>query len=189
MRRKILIQLFIFISIILTSYSIFELYFKKNKLPKLVNEKQIIELTDQNKIKDIKYESTDKLGRKYMIMAKSGMIDKNISNLIDLNNVKAEIVLVDGSKILISSDLAKYNNLNNDTYFKKNIRLIYNEQLLTADNLNILFDKNLLEAFNNLTYKNSDLSLKADKIEINIKTKNSKIFNFDDEKVVVENLN
>ena len=56
-------------------------------------------------------------------------------------------------------------------------------------NLNIFFDKNLIEAFNNLNYKNLDIIMLADKIEIDLLTKNSKIYNFKDNKVIIKNRN
>ena len=64
------------------------------------------------------------------------------------------------------------------------LRLLEND--IFCDNLNILFKDNLLEAYNDLIYKNLDIILRADKIEIDLLTKNSKIFNFDENKVEIK---
>ena len=52
----------------------------------------------------------------------------------------------------------------------------YNEHNTNSDNLDLLLDKNLVTLFNNVIYKNLDAELKADKMEIDLITKNSKIF-------------
>ena len=44
----------------------------------------------------------------------------------------------------------------------------------------------MLEAYNDLTYKNSDIIMIADKVEIDLLNKNSKIFNFNEDKVQIK---
>ena len=63
------------------------------------------------------------------------------------------------------------------------------EHNIVCENLNIFFNKNLIEAFNNLNYKNLDIIMLADKIEIDLLTKNSKIYNFNDNNVIIKNSN
>ena len=58
------------------------------------------------------------------------------------------------------------------------------ENEIFCNNLNIFFKNNLLEAYNDLTYKNSDIIMIADKIEIDLLNKNSKIFNFNEDKKI-----
>ena len=60
------------------------------------------------------------------------------------------------------------------------------EHDIFCNNLNIFFKNNLLEAYNDLTYKNLDIIMMADKIEIDLLTKNSKIFNLDEGKVEIK---
>ena len=47
------------------------------------------------------------------------------------------------------------------------------------------FTDSKLEAYNNLVYRNSEIDLKADKVELDLLTKNSKIFMFDNSKVKI----
>ena len=68
----------------------------------------------------------------------------------------------------------------------KNINLRFLENEIFCNNLNIFFKNNLLEAYNDLTYKNSDIIMIADKIEIDLLNKNSKIFNFNEDKVQIK---
>ena len=47
------------------------------------------------------------------------------------------------------------------------------------------FTESKLEAYNNLVYRNSDINLIADKVELDLLTKNTKIFMFDNSKVKI----
>ena len=93
--------------------------------------------------------------------------------------------LKDKTTIKLSSLNAKYNIIDSDTNFFNNVRLDYLNHNVVAENIDIFFKEAKLEAYNNLVYKNLDLSLIADKVEIDLITKNSKIFMFDDKKVRV----
>ena len=63
------------------------------------------------------------------------------------------------------------------------------EHNILCENLNVFFKKNLIEAFNNLNYKNLDFVMFADKIEIDLLTKYSKIYNFNEKNVIIKNRN
>ena len=65
------------------------------------------------------------------------------------------------------------------------MELIFLDHKITADNIDVYFKDSKLEAYNNLVYRNLDLRLIADKIEVNLIEKSSKIFMFNDEKVEI----
>ena len=52
----------------------------------------------------------------------------------------------------------------------------YDEHSTNSDNLDLIFEKNLATLSNNIIYKNLNTELQADKMEIDLITKNSKIF-------------
>ena len=106
-----------------------------------------------------------------------------------MKNVNAKVILKNGNIIYINSLEAKYNILSYETLFERNVELNFLDHKVTSDNLDLLFNENILTAYNNLLYKNSNLSMNADKIEIDMITKNSKIFSFDKKKVQVKSLN
>ena len=143
----------------------------------------------ENNLINITYESIDTSGRKYIINADSGKFDEQEPDLIFMTNVNAKIILLDGSIIYINSLNAEYNTINYDTKFQKNIKLNFLEHNIFCNNLNIFFMDNLLEAYNDLTYKNLEIIMLADKIEIDLLTKNSKIFNFNEKKVKIKKRN
>ena len=189
MRNKIFLQLFLIIVVIVINYSLYLKYFKDNE-PKIYPKNENLGLNnEENQIKNIEYESTDNLGRKYLIKAERGKIDIENSNVIYMFEVLAKIILIDNSIITITADRAIYDNITYNTNFENDVAMIYEEHSINSENLDLLFQENILEAYNDLIYKNADIFLTADKIEINMKTKNSKIYNLNEKKVLIRKLN
>ena len=135
-------------------------------------------------IENIKYSSADNKGNKYEIISMLGEIDFNNQEVINMTSVEAIIYLKDSDVIKISSNFAKYNTKNYDTQFSKNVLMTYQEHKINCDNLDLFFEKYIAEAMNNLIYENSTSRLKADKIEIDLITKNSKIFMYNKKKKI-----
>ena len=191
MLKKILIQIFLIIIIIVTSILFYLKYIDKNdqamKVNEIKNEIVGLESTKGNLISDISYESKDFEGRKYLIKSKHGIVNKDNPNMIEMKMVNAKIILIDGTSITITSDYAVYDNIKFDTKFRENIEVKHLEHIIKSDNLVLSFQGNQREAFNNLTYENLDLIMFADKILFDFKSKNTKIFNFDNSNVKVQN--
>ena len=191
MKKSLIVQLILFFFIIIISLIVYLNYFKENDKDSknIIHNNKIDKNLDDNIIENIVYESSDNKNRTYIIKAETGIIDESDSEMISMKNVNAKIILKNGNIIYISSLEASYNILSYETLFKRNVELNFLEHKVTSDNLDLLFDDNILTAYNNLLYKNSNLSINADKIEIDMITKNSKIFNFDEKKVQVKSLN
>ena len=191
MKKKIFFQIFLILLILLIIFITYQKYFKKdlsaNKSPQKEKVKVVIE--ESNLINNITYESIDNKGRKYIIKSETGSFDENKSELIFMTNVKAQIILLDKSTIHIKSNKAEYNNVTYDTKFYEEVNLDYLEHNMFCNNLNVYFKDNLLEAYNDLTYENQNIIMFADKIEMDLLTKNSKIFKFDESKVKIETKN
>ena len=135
-------------------------------------------------IKNIKYTSVDSKGNKYEIIAKLGEVDFNDQEIINMQNVEAIIALKDSQIIKIISDFAKYNTKNYDTQFSENVLMTYDEHIIRSQNLDLFFEKHIAQAMNNLVYENNTSRLRADKIEIDLITKNSKIFMYNKKKKI-----
>jgi len=188
MKKKIFIQILLSVLILIIFFSIYQKYFKKT----LVSDRSQIEekeINQSNSLENITYDSVDREGRKYIVTAESGFFNEQEPDIVFMNNANAKIVLLDGSVIYIKSSTAEYNSLNYDTKFQKDVKLKFLEHNVFCNNLNIFFQDNLLEAYNDLTYKNLDIIMLADKIEIDLLTKNSKIFNFNERKVKIKKRN
>ena len=133
--------------------------------------------TNSNEIKDIKYLSKDLKGNEYTILAKEGEIDLNNADIIFLTDVTAYIKLNKNNEtIKIFSDYGKYNTINYDTIFSKNVNILYLENKITGEYLDFSMLKNLLIISKNVVYTDQDNILKADVIELDTITKNTKIF-------------
>jgi LPS export ABC transporter protein LptC len=142
------------------------------------------EVYSSNKIKDVKYTTKDADGNEYIITATEGEIDYSNTNIIYLTNIKAKIKLIDSDDISITSDYGKYNSGNFDTIFSKNVIINYLNNEITGEYLDFSLERNSLLMTKKVVYTNLENILKADAIEMNLKTKDTKIFMYENQKKV-----
>ena len=177
-------------------FILFFLYFKSNQEEKIVekkiepieneNQKDLDEkLESFNTIEDVSYSAKDIKGNEYFLKASEGTIDQNENNFIFLKYVNATIKLKDYRLIEISSDFGKYNIKNYDTIFSKNVIVTYLNNKISGDYLDFSLDKNLMIISRNVVMRDEKSSLKADVIEVNIETKDIKIFMYEENKKVI----
>ena len=160
---------------------------KKSEKIKL-SEKEKIE--SSNIIEDVSYSATDTKGNNYFLQADQGTIDQNESNFIFLKSVKAIINLKNYKLVEISSDFGKYDINNYDTIFSKNVIITYLDNKISGDYLDFSLENNLMIISKDVILENSKSSLQADVIEINIDTKDIKIFMYEaNKKVNIKSLN
>ena len=139
---------------------------------------------NSNIIKDINYTTKDADGNEYIITALQGEIDFSDPNTLYLINVKALIKLKSSENINITSDFGKYNSENFDTIFSRNVIIKYLSNRITGEYLDFSLNRNSMIISRNVTYNNLKNTLKADVIELNIETKDTKIFMYEKEKKV-----
>jgi len=160
-----------------------KLFFKKkNTESKIIVQEDISE--SSNIIKDVNYSSKDAQGNEYTIDALKGEIDYSNSNIIFLTDVNAVIKLKNNEMIKISSNFGKYNTENYDTIFSKNVKIFYLDNQINSEYLDFSIKRNSMIISNNVVYNNSENILKADVVEIDIQTKDTKIFMYEDTKKV-----
>jgi len=184
MYRKILIQLLLLVLLLATIIFIFNLYFQKKDILKETNLKiedisnAEINIDDKtaNVMKDINYSFSDVKGNNYLLISKFGKIDINNSNKIFMTDVIATIYLVNSSPIIIVSKYANYNKSDHETNFFEDVKLTYEEHKTFSQNLDISFKNNIALMYNNIIYNKPGTELFADRLEIDLLTKNSKIF-------------
>ena len=167
-------------------------YFKKEEIDMPVNLKvEEEDFTDSNQIKDIKYSSKDLRGNEYILLAKEGEIDLNNNDIIFLKDVTAYIKMIKNNEtITIISNYGKYNTINYDTIFSDNVKINYVDNQIVGDYLDFSMMKNMLIISKNVVYTNLENILKADVVELNTITKDTKIFMYNsNEKVIIESLN
>ena len=177
--KSINYRVFIFIIILAVSFFfIYSNYFQKEKNNQNINLEAEEEIsTNSNIIKDIKYSSKDLKGNEYIILADEGEIDLDNSDIIYLKNVKAFINLIEKNEtITVVSDFGKYNTINYDTIFSQNVKIQYQDNTITGDYLDFSMNKNLLIISKNVVYTNPNNILKADVVELDTITNDTKIF-------------
>ena len=174
--------------LLLSIFFIFNL-FKSETSSKIENLETSTETYNSNIIKNVNYTSTDNKGNKYTINAKIGEIDINDSSIIFLN-VKANIELQNSEIIKIFSDFGKYNINNYDTVFSKNVKITYLKNKILSEYLDFSIGRNSMIISKNVRYYNDKNILISDVIEMNLETKDTKVFMHNvNEKVNIKSIN
>eukprot|EP00918_Siedleckia_nematoides_P076338 GHVU01166862.1.p2 GENE.GHVU01166862.1~~GHVU01166862.1.p2 ORF type:complete len:195 (+),score=21.87 GHVU01166862.1:381-965(+) len=191
MNKKTGLQVLMVLIIILISLWFYLKYFTENY--KDVKKTLAIEKVDENQnststyINDINYISTDVRGNKYQITAKLAEIKIENPDLMFLSDVVAFVFIKDKDTVKITSNFGKYNTNNYDTIFSENVIVIYPEHKVTGEYLDFSFLTNLGVFTTNVIYTGEKTNLFADKMEMNLTTKDTKIFMNDaGKKVLIE---
>ena len=191
MNKKTGLQVILVLVIIIISFWFYLEYFTKDF--ENVKKTPVIEKIDENQnntstyIDDINYVSTDAKGNKYQITAKQAEIRVENSDIMFLTEVIAFIFIKDKDTIKITSNFGKYNTKNYDTIFSENVIVIYPGHKITGEYLDFAFLTNLGIFTTNVIYTGEKTNLFADKIEMNLATKDTKIFmNDTGKKVLIE---
>ena len=191
MNKKTGLQAIMVLVIIFISLWFYLKYFTENFED--VKETLAIEKVDENQnststyINDINYVSTDVRGNKYQITAKLAEIKIENPDLMFLSDVVAFVFIKDKDTVKITSNFGKYNTNNYDTIFSENVIVIYPGHKVTGEYLDFSFLSNLGTFTENVVYTGEKTNLYADKIEMNLTTKDTKIFmNDTGKKVLIE---
>jgi len=191
MNKKTGLQVLMVLIIILISLWFYLKYFTKNFED--VKKTQVIEKIDKNQnntstyVDDISYVSTDINGNKYQITAKQAEIKIENADIMFLTDVVAFIFIKDSDTVKITSNFGKYNTKNSDTIFSENVIVVYPGHKITGEYLDFSFLTNLGVFSTNVIYTGDKTNGFADKIEINLITKDTKIFmNDTGKKVLIE---
>ena len=185
MKRKNFVKIFFLSSsILIIILLIYFNFFKKEKKIELNKNKQEELTYNSNIIKNVNYNTTDADGNEYIINAKEGEIDYSNSNIIFLKDVTALIKFKDSSDVTINSDFGKYNTNNYDTIFSKNVIINYLDNKITGEYVDFSILRNSMIISRKVVYTNLENILKADTIVVNIKTKDTKIFMYEEKNKV-----
>ena len=178
MKKKILIQLFLFSLFLFLSIFSYHKYFNEesqNVKKTTTDENLLTKNVETNLISDLRYFSIDDEGNQYEITSEFGEMGPDNHDIILMTNVKATIRIYNIDPIIITSNFAKYNVKNYDTKFEKNVLIKHIDNKVNGENLNLSFQNNLMSMYDNIIYQSPDTKLIADKLEIDLITKDSKI--------------
>ena len=199
MNVKTIIQLSIFLIIIIFLFFFLRNIFFKEKIKVIdlnenknisvdkIEEEKEEELT--NKIEDIVYKSIDTEGNEYTIFAEISKESPEDSNVLILTKVEGIIKLKNYSDIIIKSEFAKYNNVTFDTNFYQNVSGFFEDKNFFSDNLDLFFKDNKAIMYNNITFSDLNMKIKADEIFFNLSNGDIyiKMFNNNKKILITEN--
>ena len=141
-----------------------------------------------NIISDLSYKNIDHKGNIFNINSKITKIFEDKKDLNFMEVVVCRIFLLDGSVIEIFADKAIYNTINYNTEFVGNVLVVEDENKITSNNLDFIFDKNLITIYNNVKYKGYNKFLTADKVDINLLNHKVNVYMYDKMSKVKANL-
>tara|TARA_B100000768_G_scaffold146756_1_gene139955 strand:- start:80 stop:667 length:588 start_codon:yes stop_codon:yes gene_type:complete len=194
MQKKTLIQLTLLLIIFAIIIIFYKSYFgnlNQIKIKNVIKEDLNKEIVKKgiNQIEKVSYTSQDLDGNSYSVESEFGEFEQNKPDIMLLTNVKATILTKNSEPITIYSKKSLYNNLNYNTNFYNEVQITYKDHKIFSNNFDLIFNEKTGTIYNNVVYKNLNTMLYADKIDINIISKDSKIYMFDkSKKVKIKNL-
>lgn len=200
MWKKISIQLILLSIVFFSFFYVYKFYFKtkdnikidqsdivqNNSSDDINNNKSDFDIDNQNNlIKKLSYFSKDNLGNEYIIESKYSELNLDNVAIISMESVSAKIIMANSKPIYVTSNFAKYNNENYETTFTDNVLIVYLDNKIRCEKFHISIKNNFANVTDNVIYENPNGILIADTIEIDLITKNSKIFMIDKSKKVM----
>ena len=198
MSKKTLVQVILLIFLIIITFFVFKNYYIKSetksnlKNTENMNSKNKLEESNKNLIKDISYTANNNKGDIYLLLADYGEIYLDNQELMFLTEVNGKITLKDGEIISIKSDFANFNTKTFETTFINNVIVKRVDEKITGDELYLILEKeeiegqakrdseeNLIRMSRNVLYKKPGYNLSADILEVDLITKNIKIYMID----------
>jgi hypothetical protein len=196
MGKKSLIQIFLIIILFIITSLIFNHFYISNNSLENSKNKEITEIEknngqviDKNIIENVQYSLNNNKGDVYQVLADFGEINLDNPNLMFLTNVNASLLLANRTNIKLTSEFANFNTKTFETTFIKNIKVEREEETILENEKEKtentpLLDENLIRISNNILYKKPGYSLKADILEMDLISKDLKIFMLDKQKKV-----
>ena len=172
---------------------IFFTYYKSNTgtqqkiLTKEVQDKVKSQLKNKSNEGDIfyniEYSGLDLAGNRYILKSLEAYNNQQKQEIVMMKTVEATFYFKDNTILYVWSDSGKYNNRSLDMYFEGNLKAIYEETELFADNAEYSNSKSFLTITNNVRIKDIRGTMFADKLLFDIKKQTLNIASFNDNKI------
>ena len=206
MSKKASIQIFLLILLVFLTIFTFLFFYKSNEINKDLNTSKNSKVNNvvsssevQSTIENLEYTSSNNNGDIFELYADYGEPSIEDPDLMFLKNVRAKIVFVDKNNINLISDFANFNTKTFETLFINNVKITRMDEIVTGNELYLVLEneidlqqgdkkeQNLLRMSHNISFQKPGYNLKADILEIDLITKNLKIFMDDKIKKVTAN--
>jgi len=132
-----------------------------------------------NIIEDVSYAGSNNKGTFFEINSAIAELKHEEPNLSRLQDVFVVIRLKNLRIIHIKADAGIFNKVTNDSEFFGNVKITEQDNVITSDNLDFYNSKNLLQAYNNVTYTGKKGDLIADQVLVDLLNNEANIFMFE----------
>jgi len=184
---KRFLQFFFFSILIIMIFYIYDKYFQKKLISKYntiikqnlinPNPNNLNDNNQNNIIKNLKYEVNLRDNSRYTIDSEfSELVFINDEEIINMKKVSATYLDANNIPITIKSEMATYNTLTNNTFFEKNVLINYLDHSIESEKLLFDFLNNEATIFDSVVYKNKNNSIITDNIQINLISKDIKLY-------------
>jgi LPS export ABC transporter protein LptC len=177
---KSFFQVFLIIIMVVVTFFFYKKYFVQNEVEKLIPteiDKDIDIKKVDNLIDKFKYEVKLVDDGQFEINAKSSKVENTQDGqIVSMNDVVAIFIDKINRKIEIRSNKANFNTITNNINFFGDIKVNYLNNLIFANKLDFNYKNNNIKIHENIIYKGNYGSVQADNMEINLTTKNLKLF-------------
>ena len=187
MNSKSIIQILALILIIVSIYIVgTKLFFEDPYLSeiKIENTKNLSEkptnidsekVTELSLIENLQYKSIDSMGNEYIINCESAVSNIEDENILNLKKVNAIVYIKNKAPIFIDSDFAIYNKNSFNTNFYGNVKVINDITKILSENLDLIYEDNLVNLYNIKEVFYDKTKLIADNVKFNLLTKDINI--------------
>ena len=165
-----------------------KLYDKESKIdlksyePSKENFEEKILAVQDNLITNLNYFSKDINDNLYTIKADYGFTTKR-SEIIEMTNPTAKIIFNDGSIITVAAKKALYNQQNYNSNFIENVKIRYDDKIVTANKMDLDFISNNVKIYGDILYKDFSRTLSSEYLDIDLITKDILINSNNEKKV------
>ena len=177
---KRVIQLILFSLLIIISIIFYNIYFVEKEKPKveiIIEEEQSTSNSENNLIKNLKYEVKLDQDNQYIITSDLSEITyENNIEIVKMQNVVAIFLDQTNIPLIVTSDQAIYNNSNHNTKFNSNVKIEYLNNFILSDNMDLDFKNDLITINENVEYSGIQGTIKADNVKIDLITKKIEIY-------------
>lgn len=182
---KKIAQFTIFLILIISAISFYNIYFKKDEtivysdlVKKETLKPQVSKKESQsNLIKNLMYDVKFEDNSQYSISSDLSEITYSANDeIVNMQGVIAKIIDENNLSFTIVSNYAVFNNNTYETLFTKNVKITYLDNEIFSQKLLLNFDENIVTISENVLYEGLQGLIQTDNIRINLKSKNVEIF-------------
>ena len=188
---KKVIKLTLFLLLIVLSVFFYNFYLSDKREPNIkidtskepdISEKKEVSSPENNLIKNLKYEVKLDKENQYIITSDLSEITYETgTEMVRMQKVTAILINQRNIPLVITSELAVYNNSNYNTKFSKNVKVEYLNNIIMADKMDFNFNNNLITIYENVEYDGIQGNIVADNIKIDLITKKIEIYMYNED--------